>query len=130
MAVEWLPSIGFTLTLPNPTTLTRFGDRTAGAFAQDPPDNCESIVVVNLSTTDRVLIKFAQEGTVSAASMTLANSTVIPVSSSMTFGIGVIGPRPALITGGVAEGFLKPETGQSVPVNVSYIQGPARRTNL
>jgi hypothetical protein len=124
MATEFLPSVGFTLTIPNITSLVRADDLEFGANAQAPPDNCVAIVVFNMSTADRVLVKFGQVGIVNSETMTITNSTVLPVSSSMTFSLGALGQRIHLYTGGQANLYFMAETtAANVLVNVTYLQG-------
>lgn len=123
MATEYLPSVGFTLTLPDTTTLVRVSDLDRGAGAQAPPDNCTSIVVFNMSGANRIFVKFGPVGAVTSVNMTVLNSTVIPVNASMTFNLASLGARIHLYTGGQANLYLMAETGTAVQVNITYLQG-------
>ena len=126
MAINFLPSVGFTLTIPNTTTLVRVDDIAIGADAIPPPDNCVAIVVYNMSAGDRIFVKFGLEGVVTSVNMTVANSTVIPGGGSMTFDVGFLGQRIALVTGGQVNMYLMAETGANVPANVTFLQGTQR----
>jgi hypothetical protein len=123
MAVSILPSIGFSLTIPDATTLVAVDDTTYGVDAVAVPSNCRVIVVYNTSTTDQVLIKFSEPSSITAGSMTSSNSIILPAASSRTFAIGFLGQRPELGSPEKVNLFLKAASGTSVVVNVSYDMG-------
>ena len=123
MAISFLPAIGFTLTLPDTSTLVPVDDTAYGADAVAVPSNCRTIVILNLDDTNQVLVKFGQNRAVSAGSMSISNSTVVPVSSAMTFEVGFLGDRGELSETQDLNLFLLASTGSSVQVNITYLQG-------
>lgn len=125
MAVSPYPSIGFTLTC-NVAAEVSIDDVAAGASAVAPPDNCRLIVVYNISTTDRIFVKFKMLA--DATVLTILNSTVIPTGSSMAFGIGYLGDRQPLGIGLACNLYIRPESGGVVPVNITYLQGRGSST--
>lgn len=123
MSTLTLPSYGFTLTIPDTSTLVRCDDVTYGAAAISPPDNCQTIVVYNVDATNPILVKFAEGSSVTPASMTSANSVYIPAASSRTFVVGFLGSRPPLGVSDPVNMYLKAVSGTGVIVNVSYDMG-------
>ncbi len=126
--VSTLPSIGFTLTLPDTTTLVRSDDMAFGAFAEEVPTNCSSIILFNMDAANRVFVKYGRTVEVNAGNMTVANSTVLPILSSMTFAVGYVGDREDISSSGPVCLFLMAETGAAVQVNVTFLMG--RGSNL
>lgn len=124
--ISSLPSIGFTLTLPDNATAISVDDITYGAFAQDVPGNCESVIVYNMSGANRLFAKWGSitSGKISS-NMTISNSTVIPAGASFTFEIGLLGERQSI--GDRPEStvnlFLKLEGGVNQTVNITYMMG-------
>jgi hypothetical protein len=123
MSFSSLPAIGFTLTLPDATTVVSVDDNLNGANAVEVPDNCRTIVIFNMNATNRVFVKFARTDEIGGLGVNINNSTVLPASSSMTFGVGYVGDRPPLAQAGVTNLYLLAETGTAVLVNVTYLQG-------
>lgn len=122
MAISGLPGIGFTLTIPNTTTLVAVDAVAFGASAEAVPDNCRSIVVYNMATANRIFVKFMPVPGI-LASITLLASTVIPGLSSMTFDIGFIMDRGGIGATSAINLYFMAETGLNVPVNVTYLMG-------
>ncbi len=119
MAVELLPSVGFSLTLPNATTLVPADDPAFGAGAKSVPDNCATIIIYNTDAANRVMFRFAESVSATAGNTTVANSTILPASASITLAIPQYGHRSRL---GLTEGynlFLKAEGGTPI-VNITY----------
>ncbi|MAH47920.1 hypothetical protein CMI37_19015 [Candidatus Pacearchaeota archaeon] len=128
MSVSFLPGIGFTLTLPDATTIVPVDDIAYGAGAQGAPDNCRTLVVYNMDANSRVLLKFWRTEEVNPAEMVLANCMVLPTSSSITYEVGYLGDRPSLSQAGEANLYLLAEAGVNLQVNITYLQG--RGSNL
>mgnify|MGYP006434945401 CR=1 FL=1 len=126
MPVSTLPSVGFTLTIPNITTLVPVDDVLFGADALAPPDNCHTIVVYNLDAANRVFVRFGMPGTVTAANTTILNSTVVPALGSMTFGVGHVGERAYMDPLGAVHLYFMAETGAVVPINITFLMGRGR----
>jgi hypothetical protein len=122
MAVSSLPGIGFTLTLPNTTTVVAVDDPAFGANAVAVPDNCRAIVVYNLSAANRILVQFQRTAEIGAG-LSILNSIVLPSLSSITFAVGYVGDRPVLFQNGETDLYMQAETGTNVQVNISYLQG-------
>jgi len=125
MAVEYLPSVAWSLTIPNTTTLVRASDIQYGVNARNVPDNCTSIIVYNTDGTNAIFVRFGDPALVTAPQMTLLNSTLVPALGSITFSVGVTGARTALTSNAelaVADLFLMAQAGAPV-VNVTCIQG-------
>ena len=123
MAVTSLPGVGFTLTIPNTTTLVPVDDVTFGADAVAPYDNTKSIVIYNTDATNRIFVRFDLTAAANISRMVAASCTIIPALSSMTFSVGTIGDRPQL---GIIEAtnlYFAAEAGTNVAVNVTYLQG-------
>ena len=127
MAVVTLPAVGFTLTIPDITTLVRCDDIQFGAGALEVPPNCRSIVVYNMDDTNQIFLQWNPTTEVNANSMTVLNSTVIPVLSTMTFAIGYLGDRPNFAGNLDTCLFLMAETGVNVQVNITYLMGRGTR---
>lgn len=127
-AVSTLPAIGFTLTIPNNTTLVACDDTDFGIDAVAVPPNCRTIIVYNMDAANRIFVKFAQVTQIDVHMMTIANSTVMPALSSMTFAVGYLGDRPNLSIQTEACLYFKAEAGAGLLVNVTYLMG--RGTNL
>jgi len=123
MSTLTLPSYGFTLTIPNTSTLVPCDDVTYGTGAIAPPDNCQTIVVYNIDGSNPVLVKFALSSSITPASMTLANSVYLPAASSRTFAVGFLGSRPPLGAAKPTNMYFKAVSGTNVQVNVSYDMG-------
>jgi len=123
MAVLTLPAVGFTLTIPDITTLVRCDDIQFGEAAQEVPPNCRTVVIYNMDDTNRIFIQWNPTTEVNPNSMTVLNSTVIPTLSSMTFAIGYLGDRPNLAGRLDVCLFLMAETGVNVDVNITYLMG-------
>jgi len=123
MSFLTLPSYGFTLTLPDATTLVRCDDIQYGAGALEVPSNCRTIVVYNMDAAQRIFVKYSTTNSISQSTMTLQNSTVIPAGASMTFAVGYLGDRPNLSGDLDVCLFFKAEAGTSLPVNVTYLMG-------
>ena len=127
MSITTTPSIGFTLTCPDNATLVPVDEPVFGANAVAPPANCHSIIVYNLDANNRIFVRFGTPGLITAGNTTIANSTVIPVLGSMTFGIGHVVEREYLgETTGMNLYFL-PESGNNVAINITYVMGKGRQ---
>ena len=122
MAISGLPGIGFTLTIPNTTTMVAVDAIAFGANAEAVPDNCRAIVVYNMATANRIFVKFMPTPGIQA-SITVNGSTVIPELSSMTFDIGFITDRGGIGAGAAINLYFMAETGANVPVNITYLMG-------
>ena len=122
-SVVTLPAVGFTLTLPDATTLVACNDTDFGIDAIDVPPNCRSIVVFNMDAARRIFVKFCPTTTITAAMMTISNSVVIGTASSMTFAVGYLGDRPNLAQELESCLYFKAEAGVNVLVNVTYLMG-------
>ena len=123
MPVSLLPAIGFTLTIPSTTSLVAVDDITFGANAFPVPDNCRTVVVYNMGSKDRILVKFMLTDRAISALMDVNSSTVLPELSSMTFDVGVLMERSAVSNESPVNLFLKTESGVNIPVNVTYLMG-------
>ena len=124
MSISGLPAIGYTLTCPDSTTLVAIDDPAFGADAVSPPDNAESVVILNLDSANRIYVKFGSVTAVNASNMTISNSTVIPPLGAMTFDIGALAQQRAPIGSGPRDqvnGFIKPAAGTNLLVNVTYL---------
>ena len=127
MATNSLPAYGFTLTLPNTTTVVAVDDIQFGASAIAVPDNCRTIVVFNTDDTNRILVKFTRPPAV-LASMVIASCTVIPAAGSMSFDVGYLTDRGEISPTGSCNIYMVAETGNTVPVNVTYLMGRGSTT--
>jgi hypothetical protein len=123
MSVVTLPAVGFTLTIPDTTTLVRCDDIQYGEAAREVPPNCRSVVVYNMDATNRIFIQWNPTTEVNPTSMTVLNSTVLPALASMTFAIGYLGDRPNLAGHLDTCLFFMAEAGVSLQVNVTYLMG-------
>jgi hypothetical protein len=123
MPVSLLPAIGFTLTIPSTASFVAVDDITFGANALSFPDNCRTVVVYNMGSTDRILVKFMLTSQAISALMDVNSSTVIPALSSMTFDVGVLMERASVSNTSPINLFLKTESGVNIPVNVTYLMG-------
>ena len=63
---------------------------TSAALPLDVPDNCHTILIINLSATDTILV---QQGTAGGA-LAAASSLVVPTSGSASIVCGVAADRP------------------------------------
>lgn len=121
------PFEGFTLTLPNNLTVVE-------ALPQ-PYSNTKDIILYNTDTTSRIFMTIWPVGTAGvlppAASITEANSTIIPAGGSLALCIGMEGDRVALNTAAkwaVTPGqnftlVFKAEAGVDLKLNITYVQG-------
>ena len=123
MATNPLPSVGFTLTIPDTTTLVSVDGVAFGASAIPVPDNCRSIVVYNMDASNRVFLKFDTTAAANIARMVIGSCTVLPTSSSITFAVGYLGDRQSLSLSGDANLYLAAESGTNVLVNITFMQG-------
>jgi hypothetical protein len=123
MSVEWLPSVGFTLTLPDAATLVQVSDALYGAYAQEVPDNCRAIIVYNMDAQNRIFMRFGDTTTITVGNTTVLSSTVIPAGGSVTVGLDYLGERQALNPTSRADLFFIPEGGTNVQVNITYLMG-------
>lgn len=124
MANSVLPAVSFTLTCPDANTIVAIDDPAFGADASAPPDNADSVTILNLDSANRLFVKFGVIGEVSTANMTILNSTVIPALGAMTFSIGTLTQqRLPLGSGPTAQAncYLKPAAGTNILVNVTYL---------
>lgn len=122
-AVLTLPAVGFTLTIPNTTTLVPLDDVAFGADAQGLPANGRTIIIYNMDAANRIFVRFGANGAVTAGNTTISNSIVIPALSSLTFAVGYLGDRAPLGVASPDNCFLMAETGAGVLVNVTYLMG-------
>jgi hypothetical protein len=122
-SVLTLPAVGFTLTIPNATTLVPIDDITYGEGAVGVPANCRTIVIFNMDAANRVFVRFGENAVVSVGNTTISNVTVLPTSSSMTFSVGYLGDRASLGMTRAENCFLMAEAGAGVLVNVTYLMG-------
>lgn len=123
-----LPSDGFSLTLPDSSTLVEADPA--------PYSNTKEIVVLNTNADGRVFLKWVildSGGALPAAgSVTATNSTIIPASGSISLCIGTEGYRNpagtvawwAANAGSKLVLVFKSETETDVVINVTYVQGP------
>ena len=123
MPVSLLPAIGFTLTIPSTASFVAVDDINFGANALAFPDNCRTVVVYNMSSTDRILVKFMLTSQAISALMDVNSSTVIPALSSMTFDVGVLMERASVSNTSPINLFLKTESRVNITVNVTYLMG-------
>ena len=122
MAVSSLPVIGFTLTIPNTTTVVEIDDIAYGIGALSVPDNCNSIVIYNMATADRIFFKFMPPPGI-PASVVVGASTVVPAVSSFTIALGFLSDRGPIGSNGETNIYFMAETGAAVQVNVTYSMG-------
>ncbi len=123
MAVSSLPGIGFTLTLPDATTLVPVDGVAFGASAIPVPDNCRTIIVYNMDAANRIFAKFERTALIALPLMVVASCTVIPALSSMSYDVGYIGDRPILSSVSSTNLYFVAEAGVNVQVNVTYLMG-------
>ncbi len=130
MPVSHLPALAFTLTLPSTTVIVQVDDPAFGTGAAAVPDNCRTIVVLNMAAGNRIFVRFGMLTEVTAGNTTINNSTVVPALGSFSFDVGYIGDRLALgdIPTNTANMYLIAETGNNVPVNITYMMGRGTNT--
>ena len=91
---------------------------TSAALPVDVPDNCHTIMVTNLSSTDTILV---QQGTAGGA-LAAASSLVVPTSGSASVVCGVLSERPIDINAGTSQ-LIFDSTPGAVAVYVTYVCG-------
>jgi len=121
------PIVAATIDLPDDRTPIAIGATWFLEANVSPPDNCRYMMLLNLDAVNRILLFCALDASeFSPALMAINNSTVIPASAALTLDLGPIGDRWLLAgddTGGAMTLYLMAETGTSVPVNLTFLQG-------
>lgn len=123
-----LPFEAFTITLPDDATVVQ-PDR--GMY-----NNTKELLVLNLSSTDNVLMRIVDLGDPplnpsDPALLTLATSTLIPAGASISLCLGTESKRQAVRTstewnvegpGSQLALVFRAESGEDVQVNITYVQ--------
>lgn len=122
-----LPFLGFTLILPDNVTVVEANPQ--------PFNNTKEILLLNLSTTDRVFVQvvdLALSGGIlpAAGTITFLNSAIVPAGGSLGICFGTEGERNAMATvafwavnpGSKLCIVFKSEAGVGVQINVTYVQ--------